>query len=207
MNTYYEIHGNIDGETELLFGSFSNGDCIYELQAEKDSWTDQGYSNLVIRSRQTDESPDPVVYADDDDVDTSPDPVHFFASCAFGWASADTRDEAIEKLVNHFRSEYKAGVKASHKRGDAGAYVWTCQVNAPADADYKINFYAPVDVDTQDGQEHAVTYLTDKAMAHCRTYQQEVGNLRAELAELKTPVDAEDEIRKVIKLKGFDGIC
>ncbi len=186
MNTYHEIHGTIEGETELLFGSFSKGDCQFELQAEKVSWADQGYSNLVITNRETDESPDPVVYADDDDVDTTtptPDPVHFFASCAFGWATADTRDEAIEKLVNSFRRDYKDIVKNSHKRGEAGAYVWTCQVNAPADENYSIEYYAPKGVDIEDAQEHAITYLTDKVMAHCRIYDQEVKNLRAELAD------------------------
>ena len=220
MNTYYEIKATIDGDTDILFGSFSKADCQYELQAEKVSWKDQGYANLAITSRDTDESPDPVVYADDDDVDTSviapvadEDPdvaaaegmIHFFASCALGWATASTRDEAIEKLVNSFRREYKSMIKGAHKSGNPGAYVWTCQVNAPADTHYQINFYAPVDVDTQDGQEHAVTYLTDKAMAHTRDYHQEVNNLRTELADLKAPVDAEDEIRKVIKLQGFGG--
>lgn len=216
MNTYYEIQGKIDGDTEVLYGSFSRSDALYELDAERGSWIDQGYSALRVIPRETDESPDPVVYADDDDVDTTPDPVnpkgfkavvrkpevHFFASCVFGWASATTRDEAIEKLVNSFRSDYKGIVKNSQKNGSPGAYVWTCQVNAPADAQYSIEYYAPRGIDTQDGQEHAVTYLTDKAIAHCRTYEQEVKNLRHELDELQKPVDSETAIRETIE----DGI-
>lgn len=65
MNTYYEVKGTIDGETEILFGSYVRGDCAYELDAERDSWKDQGYRTLHIEARETDEEPDLDVYADD----------------------------------------------------------------------------------------------------------------------------------------------
>ncbi len=189
--TYYEIKAahRLGGEIEVLFGSYSKSDCEYEIEAEAGQWHDEGYRTITIVPRQTTEAPDAQVYADDDDVDTTPpEPaqVHYFASHVFGWASAPTRDGAIEKLINGIRSDVKHIVKATQKRGEPGAYVWTCQVNAPADAKYSINYYKPEGVEIQDGQEHAITYLTDKAMAHCRTYDQEVKQLRHQLEELKS---------------------
>ncbi len=62
MNTYYEITGKIDGETELLFGSFVRSDCTYELDAERDQWKDEGYKSLKITTRPTHDTPDPAVY-------------------------------------------------------------------------------------------------------------------------------------------------
>jgi hypothetical protein len=65
MNTYYEIQAKFEGEIEILFGSFDRSDCAYELEAEKESWKDQGYKQIKIVSRQTEESPDPEVYGDE----------------------------------------------------------------------------------------------------------------------------------------------
>jgi hypothetical protein len=66
MTTYYEIKAvNIDGDTEVLFGSFVKADVRYELDAEKDSWKGEGYKLIKIVSRTTTDTPDPDVYADD----------------------------------------------------------------------------------------------------------------------------------------------
>jgi hypothetical protein len=40
-------------------------------------------------------------------------------------------------------------------------------VNAPADAEYSIEYYQPRGVEIQDGREHAVTYVTAKEIKHC----------------------------------------
>lgn len=61
-NTYYEILGNIDGETELLYGSFVREDCVYELDAEREGWKEEGYKRLKIVSRKTNDLPSPDVY-------------------------------------------------------------------------------------------------------------------------------------------------
>ena len=61
-NTYYEVIGFIDGEPELLFGSFIRQDCIDELDAERDAWKADGYKRLKIVSRQTTDLPDSEVY-------------------------------------------------------------------------------------------------------------------------------------------------
>lgn len=201
MNTYYEINATIDGQPELLFGSFVKSDCTYELDAERDSWKDQGYTSIKLTSRETDQEPDLDVYADDacdlcgkvedlghndatglalcsecddknqdievidiTDVDTGP--VHFYATCALGWATADTRDAAIRKLVNANFDFFKQSIKPAQKRGDAGAYIWACQVNAPIDAKYAIEFYSPRGVETEAGVEHFITHLTRKELAY-----------------------------------------
>ncbi|UNA02125.1 hypothetical protein vBAmaSR9Y2_47 [Alteromonas phage vB_AmaS-R9Y2] len=66
MNTYYEITGQIDGESEVLYGSFDKSEVDYELKAERDGWKDQGYKKLTKTSRQVNETPDPEVYANGD---------------------------------------------------------------------------------------------------------------------------------------------
>jgi len=62
MNTYYEIKAYIDGQEEVLFGSFEKSDCTYELEAEKDGWKAEGFKSIKITSRKTEEEPDTEVY-------------------------------------------------------------------------------------------------------------------------------------------------
>lgn len=65
MNTpYYEITGEINGSTEVLFGSFDKSDLDDELRAERENWKEQGYTNIHKASRMVDETPDPEVYGD-----------------------------------------------------------------------------------------------------------------------------------------------
>ena len=61
-NKYYEITATIDGQEEILFGSFVRADCVYEKDAEKDGWQDEGYKKIKIVSRETTEAPDAEVY-------------------------------------------------------------------------------------------------------------------------------------------------
>lgn len=64
QNKYYEVVATIDGEGEILFGSFVRSDCVYEIEAERDSWKSDGYKGIKIVSREVEEAPDPVVYAE-----------------------------------------------------------------------------------------------------------------------------------------------
>lgn len=90
---------------------------------------------------------------------------HYFASCAFGWATADTQDEAVEKLANSFRSEVKKCVANAQKKGEPGFYIWTCMVHEPQEAHYKIEWFAPKDVEISDQHHHHITYITTKTVA------------------------------------------
>ena len=62
MNKYYEVIGTIDNRPETLYGSFDRSDCVYELEAERDSWRAEGYKGLFIGSSATTETPDPEIY-------------------------------------------------------------------------------------------------------------------------------------------------
>ncbi len=64
-NTYFEVVADIDGETETLFGSFVRADCKHEIEAERDSWKDQGYRKIRLISKETAEVPDPEVYKEE----------------------------------------------------------------------------------------------------------------------------------------------
>jgi hypothetical protein len=94
---------------------------------------------------------------------------HYFASCALGWKTADTRDEAIKGLVAGFRSDLKRMTANLHKKGELGAYIWSCKVLADKTAKYKINFFAPEGVEIEEGLHHHITYLTAKETAYFTT--------------------------------------
>ena len=65
MNKYYEVEGYIDGEREVLFGSFDKSDCKYELEAEREGWKAEGYKKIKLVVRETQETPDPDVYGEE----------------------------------------------------------------------------------------------------------------------------------------------
>lgn len=62
MNTYYEIIGIIEGESEVIFGSFDQSDCRYELESEREQWEGEGYKDLMIISRETTEEASGEIY-------------------------------------------------------------------------------------------------------------------------------------------------
>ena len=64
MHTYYQVTAALRGEdeTEVLFGSYDKQDCVYELDAEKESWKADGYVGFKIRSFKTTVAPDANVY-------------------------------------------------------------------------------------------------------------------------------------------------
>jgi hypothetical protein len=90
---------------------------------------------------------------------------HFFASHCLGWATAATREEAVEKVVRAFERDIKPAIKNCHKSGEPGWYVWSCEVPLPEDAHYEIEWYAPVDVGAHSGVSQSVTYLTKDKLA------------------------------------------
>ena len=62
MNTYYEIKAYVDGKEETLFGSFEKSDCTFELDSLKSEWKEEGYEQIRIKSRKTEEEPDTEAY-------------------------------------------------------------------------------------------------------------------------------------------------
>lgn len=86
---------------------------------------------------------------------------HYFATCALGWATAETMDEVVTKLVKDFKSTFKDIIKNQQKTGSGfGCYVWVCKVHEPPDASYAIRFYEPHGVETSEHQELVVYRVT-----------------------------------------------
>lgn len=90
---------------------------------------------------------------------------HYFASCVFGWAVATTREEALEKCLNQFRTDIKRIVLNRQKEGSPGFYMWSCKVPLPIEAHYSIDWFAPQVDGVTGAQEHYVTYVTVKKHA------------------------------------------
>ncbi len=59
---YYEVTATIDGETEVMFGSYDREECLYEVEAERDHWKGQGYKKIKVGSRPVADAPDPEIY-------------------------------------------------------------------------------------------------------------------------------------------------
>jgi len=62
MNKLYIITAEHEGTLEELYCSYDRSDCVYEKDAEKDQWKEQGYKKVKITSRMVEEKPDPEVY-------------------------------------------------------------------------------------------------------------------------------------------------
>jgi len=90
---------------------------------------------------------------------------HYFASHALAFAMADTREAAIEKLIKGYPGGLKSWLLNTHKDGEPGIYIWTCKVNTPLEEGYKIEWFMPKGVDTENGKEHYLTYITAKKFA------------------------------------------
>lgn len=83
---------------------------------------------------------------------------HYFASCVVGWATAETEDAALLKLLRSISSEARTCIK---NRGSM--YVWTCRVPLPEDAEYQINRYMPDQVKgISERMHHEITKFTQK---------------------------------------------
>lgn len=65
LHKYYVVTGVIDGEEEVLFGSYDRSDSVYEKEAESDTWKSEGYTKITLKTVEKAEAPDPEVYGDD----------------------------------------------------------------------------------------------------------------------------------------------
>ena len=48
---YYEFKADIDGQTDVIYGSYERADCVYELEAERFGLKQEGYKKFRIESR------------------------------------------------------------------------------------------------------------------------------------------------------------
>ena len=59
---YHEVVGTVDGQDEVLFGSYDKSECCYEMGAESASWKDEGYRKIRLSQRLVETPPDPEIY-------------------------------------------------------------------------------------------------------------------------------------------------
>lgn len=117
---------------------------------------------------------------------------HYFATHAMGWATALTREEAQQKLMQDTDPTW---VRNCLRSGNL-LTVFSCKVPLPEGAPYKIDWYVPkvdgVSASIRrpsqrclrlDGQNHFVTYLTKTKHALMRDPSDELTLRIKELEE------------------------
>lgn len=87
---------------------------------------------------------------------------HYFASHAMGWVTADTQEEAVEKLL--LTNTDSKWANNCLKAGEPLVF-YTTRVPLPQDAHYSIEWFAPQVEGCTEGANHLVTYLTKKTFA------------------------------------------
>ena len=95
---------------------------------------------------------------------------HYYATIAFGWAVAPTREEAIASVARQAGTDIiKRNVKAH-----GGLYCWSCRVELPQEAHYSINFYQPEFI-TRDGK------TTEERVPLSKVIEANIQNLKGHL--------------------------
>ncbi len=108
---------------------------------------------------------------------------HYFASNALGWATAETQEEAIEKLWHARHTDVRKWLANAHKAGDLGLVFFVCRVPLPADADYRIEWYAPQVEGLTETGNYLLTYYSQKKIAYARDPQDTIRKLEAATKE------------------------
>lgn len=84
---------------------------------------------------------------------------HYYAACVYNWAVGDTPASALAKLAEDIGDTTIEEAVARN----GGITCMVIKVHAPIEAEYKINFYMPVGVETSCG--YSVQLLNSKG--HC----------------------------------------
>jgi hypothetical protein len=107
---------------------------------------------------------------------------HYFANHALGWVTADSEEAAIKRLL--LENTDPAWVRNCLKAGEP-LVLFVCRVPLPADAPYRIEWFAPKVEGLTEGKNFLVTYLTKTKYAVMRDPNDEIRKLEHELEELK----------------------
>lgn len=107
---------------------------------------------------------------------------HYFANHALGWSCGATREEAIEKLLLASHITDPKWVRNCLKDGGF-VTVYSCKVHTPIDENYRIEWYVPKGVETSEGRNDLVTYLTAKKFAIAHDPSDEVFVLKQQLKD------------------------
>ncbi len=107
---------------------------------------------------------------------------HYFANHAVGWVTADTEDEAVEKLL--LQNTDPTWCRNCLKAGEF-IIVFVCRVPLASTAPYKIEWSRPVVDGITESKNLIVTYLTKTKYATARDPNDEIAQLTHELEELR----------------------
>lgn len=110
---------------------------------------------------------------------------HYFVSNGLGWATAETLDEAIDRLWHARHTDVRNWLKNAQKDGQLGLPFYCCKVPLPKDAEYSISWYAPEVEGLTECQNRILTYYTQKKIAHAADPTDQIRRLENELNELK----------------------
>jgi len=111
---------------------------------------------------------------------------HYFVSNALGWATAQTLEEAAEKLWHSFTgTDVRKWLKNCQKDGSFGVHFWGCRVPLSADADYRIEYYAPKVAGLTETGNYILTYYTRKKIAWAPDPVDQVRRLERKFADLE----------------------
>ncbi len=86
---------------------------------------------------------------------------HFFAATGYGWATGDTRQEAIARLANDMGEPNLARAVKHH----GGLFVQSFRVELPGNAPYEISMYRPVGVPISAKQVHKIVDVSGNLAA------------------------------------------
>jgi hypothetical protein len=114
---------------------------------------------------------------------------HYFASNGLGWATAESKDEAINKLWQARHTDVKAWLLNAHKDGNLGLPFYVCRVPLEASEKYSINWFKPeVDGLTETGN-HLLTYYTQKKIAYAADPNDEIWKKDQQIEQLQSQLN------------------
>lgn len=108
---------------------------------------------------------------------------HFFATHALGYVKADTREEAIKRLL---LENTDPAVVRNHLKGGCLMTIYTCRVATDIDATYRIEWFMPVGVDADQGENYLITHLTKTKHAVMRDPNDKITTLKRKLEALQS---------------------
>lgn len=111
---------------------------------------------------------------------------HYFASNGLGWATAPTKEEAIEKLWHARHTDVRKWLSNCHKEGNFGIDFYICRVPLAADASYRIEWFAPKVPGLTEQANMILTYYSQKKIAYARNPDDEIRALKHEIKEQET---------------------
>lgn len=112
---------------------------------------------------------------------------HYFATNPMGWATSDTRDSAIEKLL--LKNTDPTWARNCLKSGEP-LVIFVCRVPLEEKASYEIEWYVPVVEDITETENLLVTYLTKTKFAVMKDARDEVTKLTKKLKAAKKELSA-----------------